>query len=545
MKYRRFATITSAVAATLATSSVHADLSDVLGASHIQGQYYFGTEDYVSQGADTLLGAGSKVIKLEMDSQYKSKYAWNTPNWGTINSLTDLAKSPYFSSVFSKPFDTYVITTYSIGIPSGGDGTEYWLNGMSAAQKTAEQASFYNLAKYLMTTYNGTGKTFSLENWEGDWALRDGAGHTAGKHDGTPTQAEAQGMIDWFNAREAGIQQARAELAGKTNVNVYGTVEVNRVVDAEQNKEMTVTNNVLPFTDVDYASYSSYDTQQVTGTGSTSFSTAVNYIASHLPSTAVNGQNTHSVYVGEFGLAEDTAGTSAVNSMMNNVINTVQADGMPCALYWEVYSNELKAGQTGPVNGNDAAVNGFYFVKPDGTPAVAWHQYRQRIITSDPTRATTTPIKAGLTVVYQNNFNNNGGCPAVVLVAGGNGTGSVTTSVNNNRFEVKFTGNVSGTPYVEETLNLNNVIGRGLKVGEYLEFSLQRENDAGIIGIGAFGLHHGSAIAAGTSSPLQVWPGSAWVPFSTGANGSTVNYNFDSTHTLGIAARQACRRKFR
>jgi hypothetical protein len=99
---------------------------------------------------------------------------------------------------------------------------------------------------------------------------------------------------------------------------------------------------------------------------------------------------------------------------------------------------------------------------------------------------------------------------------------------------MKFTGNVSSTPYAEATLNVNNVIGRGLKPGEYLEFTMRRENDAGIVGVGAFGLHHGSAIGAGTSSPLQIWPISSWVPFSTGANGATTNYNFDITHTLGL-----------
>src|SRR5205814_5169377 len=207
-------------ATTAFSAAARADLSDVLGVTHIDGQYYFGTQDYVSQGADQVLATGSKVIKLEMGPSYKSKYDWNTPTWGTVNSLTDLAKTSYFSSVFSRPFNTYVITSYSFGIPSGGDGTEYWLNGMSASQKTAEQASFYNFAKYLMTTYNGTGKTFSLENWEGDWALRDGPGHTPGLHDGIPGATQVQGMIDWFNAREAGIQQARAELAGKTDVKV-------------------------------------------------------------------------------------------------------------------------------------------------------------------------------------------------------------------------------------------------------------------------------------------------------------------------------------
>ena len=103
-------------------------------------------------------------------------------------------------------------------------------------------------------------------------------------------------------------------------------------------------------------------------------------------------------------MAEDSAGTVTLNNTINNVLNKVSSAGMPYALYWEVYSNELAGSATPPVNGNNAAVKGFYLVKPDGTPATAWHQYRQRIITADPSRATTSPIIAASHLVYQSDF---------------------------------------------------------------------------------------------------------------------------------------------
>ena len=43
-------------------------------------------------------------------------------------------------------------------------------------------------------------------------------------------------------------------------------------------------------------------------------------------------------------------------------------------------------------------------LKPDGTPATAWHQYRQRIITADSARVTTAPIIAASHLVYQSDF---------------------------------------------------------------------------------------------------------------------------------------------
>jgi hypothetical protein len=519
-------------AVVLCAARAHADdLSNVLGVTHIDGKYYFGSEDYLDQGADQVLATGSKVIKLEMDSQTPAKYSWNS-TWPTASSLTGLAQTPYFQSLFSKPFNTYVITAYSIGIPSGGDGTEYWLNGMTAAQKAAEQQSFYNLTRYLMTTYNGTGKTFLLENWEGDWALRDGAGNT-GSHNGIPTATNVQGMIDWFNAREAGIRQARAELGATSNVKVYGTVEVNRVLDAMNPSfnEATVTNNVLPFTNVDFASYSSYDTQEST----TDFPRAVSYIASHLPASALKGQNTHSVYVGEFGEPEGQQPASQVNATINNVLNTVQTDGMPYALYWQIYSNELVAGVTPPVNGNNPAVRGFYLVKPDGTPATAWHQYRQRIITSDPNRASTTPIIAAEHNVYQSAFPSAGGSTTSLGPGWTTGTfgGDFNITANSGMVDMQAVNNAAAYPYGLATLNIPSIAGKGLSIGDYLQFTLRRASDAGIVGVGAFDVHQGSS--AGTAaSPLNAFSHSGWTPLSFAAGGTIRTYDWDVTHTLGL-----------
>src|SRR5205814_6067719 len=128
------------------------------------------------------------------------------------STLDQLAKTPSFTSVFSNPnINTYVLTSYSISVPGGGDPAEYWLNGMTDAQKAAEQTSFYNTSAYLLTHYNGTGKTFIFENWDGDWALRDG--NHSGLHDAIPNSTNIQGLRDWINARQAGINQARAQSA--------------------------------------------------------------------------------------------------------------------------------------------------------------------------------------------------------------------------------------------------------------------------------------------------------------------------------------------
>ena len=91
---------------------------------------------------------------------------------------------------------------------------------------------------------------------------------------------------------------------------------------------------------------------------------------------------------------------------MNNVIGTAVADNMPLAFYWEVYSNELNNGYTTPPggSGNNAPVQGFYLVKPDGTPATAWKVYRWDAVTNDPTSSTTAAVMQGLHLAYASNF---------------------------------------------------------------------------------------------------------------------------------------------
>src|SRR2546423_13785267 len=159
------------LAATAAFSNTaRADLSNVLGVTHIDGQYYFTNKDYLDEGADQVLASGTKSIKLEMSYQYKTKYDWNYTWPNGITSLTQLAQQAPFASVFSKPFNTYVITAYGIGTGKGQDDTDYWLNGFnndynnSTSNASLEKKQFHDFAVYLMNTYRGTGKTFVLEN---------------------------------------------------------------------------------------------------------------------------------------------------------------------------------------------------------------------------------------------------------------------------------------------------------------------------------------------------------------------------------------------
>src|SRR5439155_4776210 len=204
----------------------------------VDGKYYFTNLDFMDEGADQVLAVGSKVIKLYMTGRNPQRYSWNS-NWPDAKNLVEMASHPYFRSVFAKPFTTYIITAYALGHKDA-----YWTNGAPSDELADETRQFYELTKYLMTSYQGTGKTFVLQHWEGDWALRDIDGHTFDQKF-TPLPKSIDGMIAWLNARQAGIRKARDELHGSSDVHVYGATEANRVVDSMAGKPV-VANSVLP-----------------------------------------------------------------------------------------------------------------------------------------------------------------------------------------------------------------------------------------------------------------------------------------------------------
>ena len=69
-----------------------------------------------------------------------------------------------------------------------------FLDGMTDEEKEIEQEQYYDLTRYLLTTYEGTGKTFVLQNWEGDHLLRRGLA------DGEdPDKVRVRGMAAWLS----------------------------------------------------------------------------------------------------------------------------------------------------------------------------------------------------------------------------------------------------------------------------------------------------------------------------------------------------------
>jgi hypothetical protein len=339
-----------------------ADARDVLGASHAAGRYNFTGEDYLNEGADLLLGLGTRVIKVFMvPGNIQSLYSFNSDWSPATTDVVELAQRPYFQALFAKPFSTFILVV----VPA--TGSVQFLDGLTREEAAAEQEQMYRLAKYLLATYANTKKTFILQNWEGDHLLFQGLSGAA------PDEVRIQGMIDWWNARQDGVRQARKEV-GENGVQVLHAAEVNFLGDAMQGK-VTATNNVLPFTRCDLYSYSSWDLDFTPA----ELTRALDYLESKAPDSRRFGRR--NLYLGEFGMAKDHGAPEGERfERIRQMMEAALGWGVRYAVYWQVFCNESLQAYSGRPRNRD--LRGFWLLRPDGARAPMWETLAAQLKTS-------------------------------------------------------------------------------------------------------------------------------------------------------------------
>jgi hypothetical protein len=343
------------------------EVRDVIGVAHAGGKYSLTKEDFLNEGADQILAFGSRVIKVWLNPNPELSYPFNSDWGGPALDVVELVQRPYYQELFEKPFTTYFLVLLPAPTPSGS--ASQFLDGMTPEEAEAERDQAYRLARHLLSTYAGTGKTFVLQNWEGDHLLRAGLPRNA-----RPDAVRIQGMVEWLNARQAGVDQARREanaqeiqggVQGVAGVAVYHAVEANLLRDAMR-RRVTVTNHVIPFTRADLYSYSSWDI----GFNRRQLTKALDYLADKAPDTPSFGAK--NIYLGEFGASRFHAGGEAKQKRV--IVALAEAAlgwGVRWALYWQVYCNEPAHTYGGrPENGD---MRGLWLVRPDGSRAAMWN----------------------------------------------------------------------------------------------------------------------------------------------------------------------------
>lgn len=339
--------------ASMGVGGTGTEARDVLGVAHAAGRYNFTDEDYLNEGAGRILELGSRVIKVFMiPGMIQNIYSFNSDWSPATTDVVELAQRPYFQALFAKPFSTFILVVIPV------TGPPQFLDGLTREEAAAEQDQMYRLTKYLLTAYANTNKRFILQNWEGDHLLYQGLSSGA-----RPDETRIQGMIDWWNVRQEGVRQARQEV-GEHDVEVLHAAEVNFVGDAEEGR-VTATNNVLPSTNCDLYSYSSWDLDFTPG----ELVRALDYLESKAPDSRRFGRR--DIYLGEFGVSKSHGVPEGQRfERIRQLMEAALGWGVRYTVYWQVFCNEPLKPYSGRPKNRD--LQGFWLVRPDGERAPLW-----------------------------------------------------------------------------------------------------------------------------------------------------------------------------
>jgi len=295
-----------------------------IGAQAFHALYQFSTNDVVVEEAEQLLRMGSDILKCSLEA------GANREEPKTLAAC--VRANPSYTRLFDLPFHYYFLWT----TVAAHDSMHYWQKGPQPEQDRREYEEIHELTRYLLTRYNGTGKTFLLGHWEGDWLLLG----TAQQGTNNPAPEAVRGMRSWLNARQQAVDDAKRETPHR-NVDVFVYAEVNRVRDAMQGKpgaDTRLVNAVLPFvTNLDYVSYSSYDAQDLP---EPELDRTLDYIVAHLPTNKAAAIPGRRLFIGEYGFGGNQRTPDQQVGPTRAYLGRVLRWGVPYALFWQVYNNE-------------------------------------------------------------------------------------------------------------------------------------------------------------------------------------------------------------
>ncbi|NEU58788.1 hypothetical protein [Halorussus sp. MSC15.2] len=359
-------------------------LKDRVGVTHVGGGYHFTTGNFLNEGAKRIRDLGSRVIKVWFhhvagDDPY-NKYPYNSEWPASFASMVDIAESNYFRELFQRDFRTFTLVAYAHVDGGYGDGYKhYFIRGVTDEQLRQEEQGFYELTKHLLETYRGTGKEFVLQHWQGDWAIlrfderKQIKAHQIADDDIEPTQTAIDGMVQWLNARQRGVERARTEIS--SDVTVLHAAEINMAIRAMKGQKRVI-NSVIPETNVDLVSHNSYTEmwaalrQMNPNEAPAYFQSILDYVNENTPNPSqyvesVLPDPNKNVFVGEYGLPFAVVGEEKATQITKLATHTSLDWGVPYTIFWEIYDNE--------------GGKGFWLVRPDGTKTAAWDYFNSLI----------------------------------------------------------------------------------------------------------------------------------------------------------------------
>lgn len=426
----------SFLAYALSLAAAAPDARALVSATHWSPCYYLNASlPCLWDGAATLFEMGTTSIKLDFSIGVNATYPWNS-EWPSqlagVTDLASLAQTPYYDAIFRGraaggdagtgwSYSLFDLITYRVA-PGG-----YFCTEFTPDDAAIEEREFAGLALHFLSNFSGSGKTFMLEHWEGDWAAR------CGSYDGSkPADPAVQArMVLWLAARQRGVDAARAAWCATRNaasadpidcadgraihaaagVTVLHASEVNLILTSMETGFPNNILEVIPKVALDAVSYSSYDTQWL----NPQFGDALDFIAAHHNRTSASPPS--AVYVAEYGLAvnEDPWASDAL-ALYRHVIGTalttspVTGEQRAFATFaWELFDNEHVPSprfpgarcnaQTGP-EFNASLLNGFWLIAPNGSTSAQWDYLSS--LTSGAAPLPPPPLPPSTPCTYEN-----------------------------------------------------------------------------------------------------------------------------------------------
>lgn len=171
----------------------------VIGTQMISARCRFTREPTLLEMAKTVKELGSDTLKISVSPKYADLY--HIAKDPQIKSARDLiSREPSFKAVFDMPFRHIMFWLYPFS-----DTLRHFRTGkrpQAEADKIYQE--IHDLSAYLLKTPSGSGKSFYLGNWEGDWHTIMGQDKKAD----APPQA-LQHMRAWLLLPEKAISHAR------------------------------------------------------------------------------------------------------------------------------------------------------------------------------------------------------------------------------------------------------------------------------------------------------------------------------------------------
>lgn len=351
-----------------AFSDVHSDTAfafaegkkaeDAIGIVHAGGQYNFTSLQYLTEGAKIIReDIGSRIIKLFLGSDIADQYSFHE-EWGEYTSLAELVKAPEIKDVFGMDFSTIVLVVYEFDRAQWNSTEKLSENALDCVK-----TEFYGLTRELLRAYNATGKTFVLQNWEGDNELTPALKAAASE---TDKETIISNYIAYNNARQEGIVRAREELEATgsiVDVEVLGALEVN-YLSYNGGGESKLADCVVPYSTADIFSFSDWSTSN------SALADDLDYYLAQINSLRgeENKKTMNDIVLGEFGRAEYYSGQADEENQFAYSIETAKIainKGVRYVCYWELMCNERVGGEAARPENED--MRGYWLIKPDGS----------------------------------------------------------------------------------------------------------------------------------------------------------------------------------